>query len=78
MKLISAMLGSIIGTGVSGLSLGRLPHPTHKANAMVRTHRMHGVSPVFEIDHRSLERNKYAPWGRGHNAVAHGAEGAVI
>lgn len=21
--------------------------------------------PVFRIDHRALERDKYAPWGRG-------------
>jgi hypothetical protein len=23
--------------------------------------------PLFGINHRSLERNKYAPWGRGKN-----------
>ncbi len=39
---------------------------------VVRTNRggPHNGQPfgvdVFNIDHRALERNKYAPWGRGH------------
>lgn len=32
----------------------------------------------LKIDWRSLERNKYAPWGRGSNAVAHGFSGAQV
>ncbi len=28
----------------------------------------HVKAPLFRIDWRSLERNKYAPWGRGANS----------
>ena len=54
--------------------------PSKFSKALVKSKRLHvvrtapgslnGGQPisvdVFEIDHRALERNKYAPWGRGH------------
>lgn len=57
-----------------------LINPSRFAKALVKSKRMHvvrtapgslnGGNPiavdVYEIDHRALERNKYAPWSRGH------------
>ena len=54
--------------------------PSKFSKALVKSKRLHvvrtapgslnGGQPisvdVFEIDHRALERNKYAPWSRGH------------
>lgn len=55
---------------------GVVHRPTKAALAMrkVGTKLMHRFwdgrpsiyADVFIIDHRALERNKYAPWGRGH------------
>jgi hypothetical protein len=46
--------------------------PTKAVKAMVlQNHSLRstykgGVSRVYYIDHKALERNIYAPWGRGH------------
>lgn len=46
--------------------------PTKSNNALVRQdERMLKLMPttisnLYRVDWRALERNKYAPWGRGH------------
>ena len=47
------------------------PHMTHRANAIFTIGASHNHMAVHHIDHRKLERNKYAPWGRGSEGVAH-------
>lgn len=40
--------------------------PTKFQQALRYTHTDHHGIEHFEVDHRALERNRYAPWGRGH------------
>jgi len=44
----------------------RVGEPSKRSQALrVAGNTIHG-HPIYKIDHRALERNIYAPWGRGH------------
>ena len=40
--------------------------PTALQQALRYSHTDHNNIEHFTVDHRALERNIYAPWGRGH------------
>jgi hypothetical protein len=72
-----------IKTGLEGYAVVQPPlqHRTHNENARVFSHEDRQGRAHFVIDHYSLEKNKYAPWGRGSNTcygAAGPSKGAVV
>jgi hypothetical protein len=66
-----------------GVPLMPVIKPTHKILALQQiseyvtrygSGKRSGLSrvPYYRINHRLLERSKFAPWGRGAQGVAHG------
>lgn len=49
-----------------------LPRASRRQLAYGYTGEKHRGIPVMEINERSLERNIYAPWGRGYNSGLRG------
>ena len=80
MSIISSLLLLNAFGVVSKPALHVMTRPSKFSKALVKSKRLHvvrtapgslnGGQPVsvevFNINHRALERNKYAPWGRGH------------
>ena len=61
-NLIARLLGKS-ANAVAGIPM---PKPTRLSQATISTEVDHRGVQHFYVDHRALERNKYAPWGRGH------------
>ena len=82
MSILSSLLNAfgVAPKPASGAFIQPSIQPSKFSKALVKSKRLHvvrtapgslnGGQPisvdVFEIDHRALERNKYAPWSRGH------------
>ena len=81
MSILSSLLNAfgVVPKPSAGASVPFV-QPSKFSKALVKSKRLHivrtapgsinGGQPVsvevFNIDHRALERNKYAPWSRGH------------
>ena len=82
MSILSSLLNAfgVVPKPAGALQGQSIIRPSKFSKALVKSKRLHvvrtapgslnGGQPVsvevFNINHRALERNKYAPWGRGH------------
>lgn len=68
-SILSSLLSGLAwraGAAAPGVAYSG-PKPTHLQRATRVGDYYYGCQH-FNIDWKSLERNKYAPWGRGHNS----------
>jgi len=68
---LSALAQPQLGVAQLGVAQPAAPRKTKREQVMYDTGRKHygrrgkPIATIFAIDHKRLERNKYAPWGRG-------------